>query len=697
MVKSQLNPTINFPEIRYINQQDIGFNAPIYSMTIYKKPIIIALGQINTNFQQEANIVYYPIYLIGNKKVILQIGVFEILSSNLTNVLDKYGDLDLKLLEQPLIYSFIKSNLALLTNNNETIYDKYDKNLSKISEEQLQQEEEEQPEEEEQEEEEQEEEEQEEEEPDEEEPDEEEVEKIKFKSKDISDLNEQSKLEFLREEKDFLLGKSTKWIEKYFKNNNFDVINNEGGGDCFFAVIRDGLESIGVKKTIRELRIILSGEANEELFTNYRSHYDMFKSSIDITNKELELIIKKNKELKLLLTSTSDRSEHKKIIEEASLIKKEFENLKQQLSLQKELMQEFKYMKNIKNLLQFKEFIQTSDYWADTWAVSTLERLLNIKLVIFSFEEFNINSEKKSKTIKEITVDNKNIILCGQLNDTVLQERGKFEPTYYIMSEYDGGHYQLITYKKRGAFTFNQLPYKVKEIIAEKCLEGESGTFILIPDFQEFKSNTEKFEKEILDGGGLNMIHEPSESLYHDNSIFVLSNKSLDLLPGKGNGEKISYKDINCYSKLCGNKDWRKKLLDVYEGDELNIDGKRWNTVEHYMNANKFKSGFPSFYNQFSLDSNSSISRNPFLAKAAGSINGKYKDRQLRPTHIVIDDIYNTKLPEYINKAYYIKFIQNPELKEILKNTGKSKLMLYKRGQKPKIATELMKMRKLIK
>ena len=56
-----------------------------------------------------------------------------------------------------------------------------------------------------------------------------------------------------------------------------------------------------------------------------------------------------------------------------------------------------------------------------------------------------------------------------------------------------------------------------------------------------------------------------------------------------------------------------------------------------------------------------------------------------------------TKLPEYIHKAYYTKFIQNPELKEILKSTGKSKLMKYKRGQKPEVATELMKIRKLIK
>lgn len=712
MVQSQINPSINFPDIRYIDQVDIGFNAPLYNMELYNKPIVIGIGQINTNFQEQDNIVYFPIYLIDKKRVKLQIGIFEVLSSNLSNILDKFGDLDLNLIDQPLIYSFIKSNLALLTNNSD-LFDKDEKKLSKISEEVDEISEEgkevtkiidkaqeikegESEEEVEEREEEDSEGEGEEEGVDPEAldyygPDEELEEKIEIKPTKDGDEFKISAKEYYKEQNEFLLGKTTKWIEKYFKNNNFDVINNEGGGDCLFCIIRDGLETVGIKKTVKELRISLASEASQELFENYRAQYEMYKSAIDITNEELQVLIKRNKELKVLLSSTSDRSEHKKIIEEASVVKKEFESLKEQLSLQKQLFEEFKKLKNIKNLVQFKEFIESPDYWADTWAISTLERLLNIKLIIFSKEEYN--SKDLYGKPKEITVDEKNIILCGQLNDPILESRGKFEPTYYIMTEYDGVHYQLITYKKRGAFTFNQLPFKVKELVAEKCLEGESGAFVLIPDFQEFKGSQE----EILEGGGLNLISDPINPLFNDNIVFLFCSKSLDQLPGKGNGEKISAKDINNFSKLAGKKDWRKKLSDLYVGDEVKIDGKKWKTVEHYLNANKFKNGFPSFYNQFSLDSNSSISQNPFLAKAAGTKKGKYKDKQVRPSHIVIDEIYYTKLPEYIHKAYYSKFIQNPELKETLKNTGKSKLMKYKRGQKPEVATELMKIRKLIK
>ena len=161
--------------------------------------------------------------------------------------------------------------------------------------------------------------------------------------------------------------------------------------------------------------------------------------------------------------------------------------------------------------------------------------------------------------------------------------------------------------------------------------------------------------------------------------------------------EKISDKDINEFHKLDNIKDWRKKLSNCWEGEELNIDGKKWKTVEHYINAVKFKNGHPSFYNQFSLDANTNLSKNSRMARAAGSKNGKFKGRQVRPSHITIDENYSTKLPEALNKALYVKFIQNKEMKDLLKSTGKAKLLHFKRGSKPIISIELMKIRKLIK
>ena len=55
----------------------------------------------------------------------------------------------------------------------------------------------------------------------------------------------------------------------------------------------------------------------------------------------------------------------------------------------KELGNAVDVMKKVKNVDSLKKFIQTCDFWADTWAISTLEQILNIKLVILSSESYS--------------------------------------------------------------------------------------------------------------------------------------------------------------------------------------------------------------------------------------------------------------------------------------------------------------------
>ena len=44
------------------------------------------------------------------------------------------------------------------------------------------------------------------------------------------------------------------------------------------------------------------------------------------------------------------------------------------------LLTDVDFMKNIKNLEQFKDMIRTSDYWADDSSIRILEEVLNIKI-----------------------------------------------------------------------------------------------------------------------------------------------------------------------------------------------------------------------------------------------------------------------------------------------------------------------------
>ncbi len=92
MVKSILDPNINYPEIKTLDLDDIDYDATQYEYNILGTDIIIALGQSKYTFIDQG-IIFYPIYLIKNDRVYKQIGVFEILQSQLPNVIDDDDDL----------------------------------------------------------------------------------------------------------------------------------------------------------------------------------------------------------------------------------------------------------------------------------------------------------------------------------------------------------------------------------------------------------------------------------------------------------------------------------------------------------------------------------------------------------------------------------------------------------------------------
>ena len=132
-------------------------------------------------------------------------------------------------------------------------------------------------------------------------------------------------------------------------------------------------------------------------------------------------------------------------------------------------------MKEVTNLAEFKEKLKTCYFWAETWAINTLESYLNIKMIILSSQNY-------------ANRDSHNVLLCdtGFVNDSVLKQ-DSFEPDYYIITDYTGSHYKLITYKDNHIFSFNQIPDKIKNMIVKKCMEKNSGIYSFIPNFRKLK------------------------------------------------------------------------------------------------------------------------------------------------------------------------------------------------------------------
>ena len=184
---------------------------------------------------------------------------------------------------------------------------------------------------------------------------------------------------------------------------------------------------------------------------------------------------------------------------------------------------------------------------------------------------------------------------------------------------------------------------------------------------------------------------------FNKDIVFQFYSKSKDMSPGKGAGEKIPDVDISRFSKLAEIKNWRKILSNFYEG-AFELDGLKWLSVEHLYHASKFKKSNPDFYKEFSLDSNSEISKSPVMAKSAGGKTGKYRGVQIRPKHIVMDvDFFSSKEHENaMFRAQLAKYTQNNEAKHTLLETQDAKLQHFVRGQPPIVFYDTMKIRELL-
>ena len=487
----------------------------------------------------------------------------------------------------------------------------------------------------------------------------------------------------------------SKWI-KEFLNDNYDIIDTKYDGNCFFSMVQLALAENDQELSVAEMRELLAEHATEELFQNYKVLYTNFVNEDAEITREIKNLTKRHKDLTANLKKTKDHNLLASLGKQTTEIETKHTVLKRDRKQVRETLNEYEFMKGIDNLSMFKLKIKTSEYWADTWAISTLERELNIKMIIFS----ELNYREK---------DELNILQCGQLNDTVLEERGKFEPSFYILAAYHGGyHYQLITYNTQKSFAFEELPEEIKILVAEKCLEKIAGPYSLIPEFTAYALNLHAAAKPITISSASPTIEveELSSDLYDSGTVFRFYSKSADKpKPGKGEGESLGPEGAAAYTDLARIPQWRKKLSNAWSA-EFKLDNHRWLSVEHYYQAAKFKRNNKDFYIQFSLDSpSSSIAKDAALAKAAGGKSGKFKNELVRPKNVVIDPDFFAKPAgsKYsrgeieMETAMRAKFTQNVDLKELLVATKKAKLEHTARGKPADVLDDLMRVRRELK
>jgi hypothetical protein len=697
MLQSKINTQVQYKEKRAIDEEDIGHESAVYSLEYFEKPIAVVLGKNNFTFINKG-IVFYTLYVIDKDSVRSQIGIVEMETKSAIQLLDEDKDVLLSKVT-PLFYSFVTQEYIDQATSDVDVFLTFTKNQGMDVPVSL--------------------------EPVEEEFDtkaepekgedvfsistpkeaKEQLERANEVLKEgifETDINTHAPPVLIEEteavakeiKEEFRESAKTNWLQDFMRNPHYSIHEVESNGDCFFATVRDAFSQIGQNTTVAKLRALLAAEVTDDIFQENRNLYLV---NLSKKNEYLQGIEKAKKvigQLKYRLGKSKtafnkeesdallkEARRQKEIITETTLFLKEVQDLEDNY---------VGFMKNIDSLEKFREYMQTSSYWADAWAISTLEHLLNVKFVIFSEKSFAEGAHPS-------------VMNCGEANIHI-ERKGSFSPTYYIITSYSGNHYRLVTYKQKRIFTYPEIPYDVKILIVNKCIERNGGIYYYIQDFRNFKSRLG------IDVEALNPKNQPAEivatELYDPQIVFMFYSKSQkSAKPGKGSHEKIPADRMGEFVPLSTVADWRRKLDDDWSqtGAEplFVLDGFQWASVEHYYQAAKFRKRNPQFSKEFALNSGSEISKSVAYAKAAGSKSGKLPKTKeseaavLRPKTVTIDpDFYeDDRNKKEREAALQAKFTQNAEMNKILKMTVPAKLTQFVHSGEPEEDTAMMKIR----
>lgn len=681
MVVSKIDKSINYPELKSVDSADLSKESNLFQITILDMDIdvIIAIGSAKNTFATK-NVTYFPIYLVKHNNKVIQIGVYEISSTNIMDYTDEEGEIDVERFSEPLLYTFATKEFIhknRLVPENEELEQKQ-KSREKEKER---------------------------------------AKDIIKKSGDV--VNEKEKEDVKKEtiveilipqiRRDVFVARTSAnippplkpenakeateirqkyhesdkdlWVQKFMSNKNYGIIDNEGSGDCLFATIRDAFQSIGQDTTVGKLRDKVSKEAKQANFEMYKERYNMYAKELADTKAQSIKLKKEYEEHKARIVTTIDNNQRQLLTAAANNIYKSYLQLKNEHEYAKQNISDVLFMKDIHNLEDLRKIMKTCTFWGDDWTINTLERILNIKFIVLS--SFIYDRGKG---------DVNNVLQCGGEVDPIIQDRKVFEPEMYVIVDHTGSHYKLITYKNKMVFSFNEIPYDIKRMIVDKCMERAAGIFTYIPQFKDFKIQLKgtPVEKPTFDELGEAKIM----NLYDDNIVFVIHPLASDKKgPGKGVGERIPADLEQRFAQLANIADWRRKL-DAFWVQPFSLDNHRWASVEHYYQASKFKNKNPDFYLSFSLDSGTDLSKDPHMARGAGGATGKYKDDLIRPKTVVVDpEFFLKRATKEMDAANTAKFKQNPELSKALIETKTAKLVQYRRGKEPEVLDDLMILR----
>lgn len=510
MVRSKLFDECVYLETKKINERDEELDIQLYNVKILNcENVFIAVGGANKKSRKtcvknaddettsaddadlyadiDNTLIYHLIYLmdsVDNETAVSRIGVYEITASKYQSFIDEDGDLIIDSLE-PLLFKFVTSDF--LTRHNYTCIVKAP-DISNVAEMLVQQEEAtgKQIEEEAQ-----------------AGDDASSASSVIAPSEQLIDIYPNQTLEQYNEEHTrAYLSKplegdedTTQWIRAYLMNEHFKIRDKGGAGDCLFYALASAINDYSVNnkgngvpvfstQDVTTLREIVADKVTEEDLDNYLTIYKDVDKRKRQLSRDIKKYIEEHRRISDNFKQTTIEARRKELVIENKEIKKAVKKLEGQLLEAKQMLSEFKYMKSIRTLRDFKSFIMTSSFWGDEMAIGLLQKHFNFKAIILSQDIFVNSIQSVQLPLNEGFVKNmKNIIQCGSTS-----LGGVDEPYFYIVLNYTGNHYQVVSYRNKESFTFKEIPFALKLAIMRGCMKSDlNAGYGKIKGFVDFR------------------------------------------------------------------------------------------------------------------------------------------------------------------------------------------------------------------
>ena len=251
------------------------------------------------------------------------------------------------------------------------------------------------------------------------------------------------------------------WIETYLKDINFDIIETNPDGNCFFECLQIAIESSGIDfelKSIKDFRRYLHSIVSEDYYNQLIALYAAMKADINSNNDNA----------------------HPDALSEFIFIERY----------------------GLDTFSKIKKFILNDSFWANNWAINELEKKLELKAIILSEENFD---QGNLENILQCTNTDKKVVpkckICGITHNQLtnpdvsktdfinkhskigivdhefidIEEESIVKPRGYFIVTYSGNHYELISYKDENSIINvfynkpNELPKKVKDLVKRIC------------------------------------------------------------------------------------------------------------------------------------------------------------------------------------------------------------------------------------